>query len=535
MSPSTELSSEHTATLIVGGGPVGLGLAIELGQRGVPCVVIERQAAMHNVPKGQNLTQRTMEHVHRWGVEKALRAARTIPPAYGIGGLTAYGALLGPYSYDWLQRELVRDYYLTGNERLPQYATETVLRRRVQELAPVTALFGWTVEQVGREGDGAVAEVSDPQGRRRRLRARWLVGCDGSRSMVREAAGVTQTLSDHDKLMVLLVFRSKALHGLLQQRYPGKSYFSVLNPALGGYWQFFGRVDLDGTWFFHAPAPPGARPGADVDLAPYLQQAVGAPFDVAFEHVGYWDLRVAAADRYRSGPIFVAGDAAHSHPPYGGYGINTGLEDAANLGWKLAAVHQGWAGPGLLDSYEQERRPVFVSTARDFIEKAIDEDRRFLEAFSPERDRAAFERQWSARGSGARSEVNAFEPHYEGSPIVWDGAGPPSAVGAHAFAARPGHHLAPQPLDDGRNVFDALGPGFTLLALDADPARVQAFRKAAAGLGIPLEVVEAPRAGGRERYDAGLILVRPDQFVAWTDGQGPDDAERVLARAAGTL
>jgi hypothetical protein len=187
----------------------------------------------------------------------------------------------------------------------------------------------------------------------------------------------------------------------------------------------------------------------------------------------------------------------------------------------------------LLDSYGEERRPVFVSTARDFIEKAIDEDRRFLEAFNPERDLAAFQRQWSARGTSARGEVNAFEPHYEGSSLVWSGAGSPSAMGSHAFAARPGHHLPPQPLADGRNLFDALGPDFTLVALDADPARVEAFGAAAAALRIPLEVVEASRAGGRERYKAGLVLVRPDQFVAWTDRQGPDDPDAVLAKATG--
>src|ERR1700760_1518434 len=115
--------------VIVGGGPVGMGLAIELGQRNIRCIVGERYAQPEPIPKGQNLTQRTMEHFHFWGVEKALRAARTIPPAHGIGGLTAHGSLLGPWRYDWLQRELVRDYYLTANERLPQYATETVLRR----------------------------------------------------------------------------------------------------------------------------------------------------------------------------------------------------------------------------------------------------------------------------------------------------------------------------------------------------------------------------------------------------------------------
>src|SRR6185312_13985039 len=285
-------------------------------------------------------------------------------------------------------------------------------------------------------------------------------------SMVRAAAGIGGARSDHRKPMVLLVFTSSELQ-LLLKCFPGKSFFNVLNPDLDGYWQFFGRVDLGSRWFFHAPAPDGAM-AEGFDFRPYLARAVGAPFDLDLEYVGFWDLRVAVAERYRQGRVFLAGDAAHSHPPYGGYGINTGLEDAVNLGWKLAAVRHGWAGPRLLGSYDEERRPVFESTARDFIEKAIDSDRRFLRAFDPDRDREAFEAEWRSRRVAARWEVDAFEPHYEGSSLIGSAPGQPSALGRHLVEARPGHHLTPQILADGRNVFEALGRNFTLLAFGAD-------------------------------------------------------------------
>src|SRR6185312_1335365 len=256
--------------------------------------------------------------------------------------------------------------------------------------------YGFNAEQVEQGEDGVSVEaVEAGTGARVRVEADWLVGCDGSRSMVRAAAGIGEARSDHRKPMVLLVFASAELHRLLQG-FPGKSFFNVLNPDLDGYWQFFGRVDLGSRWFFHAPAPDGAM-AEGFDFRPYLARAVGAPFDLDLEYVGFWDLRVAVAERYRQGRVFLAGDAAHSHPPYGGYGINTGLEDAVNLGWKLAAVRHGWAGPRLLGSYDEERRPVFESTARDFIEKAIDSDRRFLRAFDPDRDREAFEAEWRSR------------------------------------------------------------------------------------------------------------------------------------------
>ena len=519
-----------TDVAIVGGGPVGTGLAIELGQRGIGCVLVERHETPQPIPKGQNLTQRTMEHIHRWGVEPALRAARTIPPDYGIGGMTSYRTLLSPYHHDWLQRQLVRPFYFTDNERLPQYATEAVLRARVAELSPVATLYGWSAESVTQDSTGVTVDVAERRGSgRRTIRARHLVGCDGARSIVREQAGLTQTRSDHDRLMVLLVFRSTGLHDLLK-RYPGKSFYCVLHPELDGYWRFFGRVDLGSTWFFHAPVPPGTTKDS-MDFAKLLHAAAGAEFDVEFQHIGFWDLRVAVADSYRKDRIFVAGDAAHSHPPYGGYGINTGLEDAANLGWKLAATLQGWGGPALLDSYDAERRPVFASTARDFIEKSIEVDRDFLRRFDPDRDLAAFEAAWDKRRSGATSEVGSFEPHYEGSPIVFGPSGGVcSAVGMHAFTARPGHHLAPQPLGSGRRIEDEAGAGFTLLSF-ADSALPAQLAAEASRRGIPLKLVRGTEPAARDAYGAPHVLVRPDLFVAWAGEDG--DPASVLARATG--
>jgi 4-hydroxyisophthalate hydroxylase len=526
-------SAFNTDVIIIGGGPVGLGLAVTLGQRGIRCIVVERYLQPQPIPRGQNLTQRTMEHFHFWGAEKELRAARTVPKEYGIGGMTAYGSLLGQYHYDWMQRELVRPFYFTDNERLPQYATEAVLRERVSQLASVEVLYGWSGAGMTQSDDSVSVSIAERDGPgRKTLTAAYVVGCDGSRSFVREASRITQTRSDHDRLMVLLVFRSTRLHELLK-RYPGKSFYCVLKPELEGYWQFFGRVDLGTTWFFHAPVPMGTTKD-NFDFTTLVRDAVGEDFDIDFQHIGFWDLRFAVADTYREGRAFIAGDAAHSHPPYGGYGINTGFEDAANLGWKLAAVLQGWGGPQLLDSYSLERQPVFASTARDFIEKAIHADRDFLKVFDPAIDLAAFETRWSERGSGAKSEVNAFEPNYEGSPIV-DGpaGGVTSAAGGHAMKARPGHHLSPQVLSSGSNIFEELGEGFTLLALDADDAEVAGFKTGADALGLPLRIVRDIGGNVAEAYEASLILVRPDQFVAWVSGAEVASAHSILEKALG--
>jgi 2-polyprenyl-6-methoxyphenol hydroxylase-like FAD-dependent oxidoreductase len=531
--PDSRSDSLDVPIAIVGGGPVGMGLAIELGRRGIRCLIVERYADPQPIPKGQNLTQRTMEHFYFWGAEQALRAARTIPPEYGIGGVTAYQTLLGEYAYDWFRRELVRPYYFTDNERLPQYATESVLRRRAADFPIVATRYEWVAEDLNRDENGVFLTIAQRGGGgRQTILADYVVGCDGSRSIVRERAGITQTLSDHDRLMVLLVFRSTGLHKLLG-KFPGKSFYNVLHPDLQGYWQFFGRVDLGTTWFFHAPVPLGTTKD-NFDFRGLLHRAVGAEFDVEFDHIGFWDLRFAIADVYRKGRVFVAGDAAHSHPPYGGYGINTGFEDAVNLGWKLAATLQNWGGPKLLDSYDEERRPVFVSTARDFIEKTIRADREFLEAFHPERNRAAFDEHWKQRQSESRTEISKFEPNYEGSSIVsGPSGGVCTAVGSHLVEARAGHHLMPGRLSSNRDIFEELGDDFTLLALDADSALTRAFEAAATTLSLPLKIVADKRTEGREQYGAAFILIRPDQFIAWASNDEAIDPTAILAMAIG--
>ncbi len=515
-------TSHETDVVIIGGGPVGLGLAIELGQRGIRCIVAERYNQPQLIPKGQNLTQRTMEHFHFWGAEPQLRAARTIPPEYGIGGLTAYGSLLSNHHYDWLQRELVKPYYFKDNERLPQYETEKVLRQRVAALPTVKTLYGWDSDTITQDETGTTITLTERISQQQQtIRAAYVVGCDGSRSKTREQAGITQTLSDHDRCMVLLVFKSQELHTLLS-RFPGKSFYNVLHPDLKGYWKFFGRVDLGNTWFFHAPVPMGTT-ADNFDFKKYLHESVGAEFEIEFQHIGFWDLRFALADQYRAGRIFIAGDAAHSHPPYGGYGVNSGFEDARNLGWKLAATLQGWGDDALLNSYDAERRPVFASTINDFIAKSIETDRAFLETFDPARDPAAFEAAWTERSQGAVGEVHAFEPNYEGSPVVWQNTSDErtsSAKGSHQFKARAGHHLAPAQLASGENVFEVLGAGYTLLAFGTDDANRQVLVDAAQAAGVPLNVVHQAHGSEADRYEASWVLVRPDQFIAWV-GESP--------------
>jgi 2-polyprenyl-6-methoxyphenol hydroxylase-like FAD-dependent oxidoreductase len=523
--------SSHWDVIIVGGGPVGLGLAVELGQRHIPVLLVERRETPQRIPKGQNLTQRTLEHFYFWGCVEALRAARLLPPGYPIGGITAYGNLLSPYWYASPGRDVVNDFYFQSNDRLPQYLTESVLRRRAQELPSVRCLFGWQALEVKADAAGvAVAieplDASEPV---RWVTAEYLVGCDGAHSMVREAVGIRRMGPRYDQRMVLAVFGSRALHERLE-RFPPRTTYRVLRPELKGYWQFFGRVDVGERWFFHAPVPAEAESDPSYVMK-ILHQAAGFDFPAVMEHVGYWDLRVEVAEEYQRGRVFIAGDAAHSHPPYGGFGLNSGLEDVVNLGWKLSAALAGWAGPDLLASYTAERQPVFRQTG-EAIARAIAEDRKFLETYSPEKDLAAFEAAW-ARMASSLPPPQSYEPHYEGSPVVW---GPPdgrcSIYGQHVRSARPGHHLAPASLSSGQNAFEKLAGDFTLFTAGA-PHVVADWERAARRLGVPLKIVRDPDAEAFATWEAEWILVRPDQYVAWAAQASPPEPDAILARAAG--
>jgi 4-hydroxyisophthalate hydroxylase len=361
-----------------------------------------------------------------------------------------------------------------------------------------------------------------------------VVGCDGGHSMVREQIGIERSGSDFNELMVLALFRSRELHQKLE-RFPPRSTYRVLHPDLKGYWQFFGRVDVGESWFFHSPVPANTTRD-NYDFHGLLEKAVGFPFACEFDYVGFWDLRISVAEKYQVGRAFIAGDAAHSHPPYGAYGLNNGLDDVANLGWKIAATLGGWGGDGLLASYTEERRPIFKETAEDFIEAGIRRDKEFMARYSPERDRDEFERAWKEHANAAAPRVMTYEPHYEGSSIVFGPRnGASSAHGSHTFKARTGHHLPPQKLSSGQNVFEELGPAFTLLAFDVGDDAVAAFDKAVQALKVPLTIVRDTYADKRTDYEAKIMLVRPDRYVAWAGDTAPGDAAAVMRKVIGRV
>lgn len=493
---------------IVGGGPVGLALAIDLGQRGIAVDVFEKYETIHRIPKGQNLTQRSAESFKSWGVEDRVRESVAIPLSFGTSGMTAYGGLSSGYHYKWLVRSDVREFYAADNLRIPQYTVEQILRERAGGIDCISLHYNIEVTEVETPETPVLIVKDRTSGETRRHDARYVVGCDGARSVVRDSVGITRTFRSNRKRMILAVFRCPALDELMEQ-FDRISYMNVMNPDKEGYWQFFGRVEF-GTWFFHTTVPEDST-AETLDFDQVLSTAVGQAVESEVDYLGFWDLRIAVADNYRKGNVFIAGDAAHTHPPYGGYGVNNGFEDVRNLGWKLAAAIENWGSEDLLNTYTAERKPVFDSTADAFIARMIAEDAAFVSKFAPENDRQAFEAAWEQRSVGTKRDVDGYCPHYSGSPIVIGGSGVSSAEGKHSHVARPGYLLSPRLDSSERTDHKAL----TLFVVGEIAGVADEFIEASEQCRIPLVVQTLPDNQDTKVWGSKAILVRPDRFVSW--------------------
>jgi len=531
----------RTQVVIVGGGPAGLAAAIELGTRGIDCVVLEPRVTIdHDRPRAKTTSVRTMEHLRRWGVADRLRAAAPLPHGWSRDVVFATG-LLG--------REITRfegafglacaDLGLAAEAglQIPQPVVETVLREVTAEQPGVRLLLGARAVGLETTGDTVLARA-ERGGRSLAVEARFAIGSDGAAGICRDAVGARYEGSSGELPNLSIVFDAPGLAERVCLR-PAVQYWIVNQTASG----LMGRLDLGERWWAIVQDADPRR--AEADPAALVRILVGdRALDPRIVATDPWVARMLLADRYRSGPVFLVGDAAHLNPPWGGHGFNTCLGDAVNLGWKLAAVLSGWAPPALLDTYQPERRPVAAQT----IAAAGTQQRLRAPSFAHpdldgageagQRARARTARALHAKTSEFRSEGLVLGYHYASSPIVVDDGTPVPEHDPVVYhgSGRPGARLPHRVLPDGRALHDVLGPWFTLLvATDgAGPAAGTAFRDAAAGTGVPLEVVEVPVAALEDGARFPLVLVRPDQHVAWR-GADAADARLLLGVVTGRL
>ena len=533
-----------TDVLVVGGGPVGLSLALELGKQGRRCLLVELNDRVGVAPRAKCTNVRSRELMRRWGI--ADRLAEASPFGIDYPSNVVFATRLGGHELARFENGFycspVRDErYSEHAQWIPQYKVEAVLRQRAAEFPGVDIRMSTRLENWVEDADGINAQLKDEAtGEAWQARAAYLVGADGARSTVREQLGIEMEGMSPLGQFHNIVFRS-----------PGLSRKHGLGPAIM-YWLVNSEVPavvapLDGgdLWTFGCPK----LANAEADPATLIRAALGmGEIEVEVINRDHWTAHQLIAKAYRSGRAFLAGDACHLHPPFGGHGMNMGIGDAVDLGWKLAAVLNGWGGETLLDSYEIERRQVHRRVVDEAVENNSHSSRSLvvegIEADGPAGDAAR---------AGVKEQILIHKPQeflaldvvlgsrLATSPLLAqdDAATPaPSGKGRYVPDARPGslapHAWLAEGKAQGASLYDHFAlEGLTLLVTNPQAqAAAEPVARAAAAAGIPLRVIAPQSPALRALYEADMALIRPDQFIAWR-GNNAADASKALLRAVG--
>ncbi len=546
---------ETTSVLIAGGGPCGLMLANELGRRGIDAVLVDEKPGTAFNPQANATQARSMEHYRRLGFANEIRAAG-LPAEYptDVAYFTRFtgfelarfrlpssgeaSKLIRGLSGSWSAAELPH--------RVSQKFVEQILRRNAEKFAGIRLNYGWRLVDYTERTDGITARVADCAGQEREIRAAFLVGADGPRSLVRQSLGISYggtTGVQRDFMggrMLAVYVRAPGFYDAV--RHPKAWMYNCFNRDRRA---FMACVNGRDEFAFHTQLRPGEDEAAitEQDARAAFQQGCGAPIDCeVLSHLTWTAGHALVAEGMQRGRVLLGGDAAHLFTPTGGLGYNTAIEDAVNLGWKLASVLKGVSPIELLDSYALERRPVAIRNtgfARTFA------DSLGLYEAAPEIEDDTGAGQEARRAAGqylethARAEFNipgiTFGGRYDGSPVIVSDGSTPPPDGANIYvpSACPGGRAPHAWLDGGSSIYDLFGFEWTLIRFEDSPSVSAAAHKTASVLGMDLKLVTLP-GHLRDLYEADLALIRPDQIVAWRGSASQSAAlGDVLARALG--
>jgi 2-polyprenyl-6-methoxyphenol hydroxylase-like FAD-dependent oxidoreductase len=524
--------------IVVGAGPVGLSLAIDLGRRGVRCLLIERSPTTLPYPKMDRSNARTMEFYRRIGIADRVRAlgypadnpmdvfltTRLSDPPIAVLKYPSVAERRKQIAESPNGAFLLEPYQLVSQNKL-----EPLLKEVAEATPNVTVRYGLGLEDFSQDDDGVTVQARTVDGQSEELRGCFLVGCDGGASTVRKKAGIKLLGKGRIRKLVQVIFRSDDLY---QKIITGKGrHYNFVDANRSTIIAQGCRTEFT----LHSSLP------ADADFGPVIEGLVGFPFTYEITHVIQWHHNLLLAEHYRDRRVFLAGDAIHLVIPSGGLGMNTGVGDAFDLAWKLAGTIHGWGGPELLESYERERRPIGRRNV-DAAGWAADGVPIWRALVTPDIHEATPAGDDVRARLAASFDVEHRRMHgmvgveagysYAGSPLI---AGEPTAeweTSRYEPKALPGARIPHMWLDDGQALQDILGDDYTLLDLkgDSDTAALEAAFRAR---GAPLAVIRRNEPRVRGVYGASVFLLRPDLHIVWRDDKAPADPVELAALATG--
>jgi 2-polyprenyl-6-methoxyphenol hydroxylase-like FAD-dependent oxidoreductase len=537
--------------LIVGAGPVGLTLAIDLAWRGIDVTVVETRArAAPPEPKCNHVAARTMEIFRRLGVAGKVRNAG-LPADYPHD--ISYRTTFTGQELTRIRIPCRRDRFTMSDgpdcnwptpeppHRINQIFLEPILFEHAAAQPRIRIINRTSVEDVAVGDSSASAALRDlDTGAISRMSCRFLIGCDGARSVVRKAIGARLSGDEVVQRVQSTYIRAPDLIKLQQHERAWGT--GSINPRRAG---MVYAIDGSERWLVHNYMKPDEGGFEQVDRQACIRTILGVGPDFRYDIISRedWVGRRLIADKFRDRCAFIAGDAAHIWVPYAGYGMNAGIADAMNLSWLLAAHLNGWAPRSILAAYEAERWPITSQVSRFAMSHAEAEIRRRGAVPGDIEDAGSAGERTRREVGHLAYQINVqqyacaglnFGTYYDSSPIIaYDGAEHPAyTMDSYTPSTVPGCRTPHFWRDDGGSIYDAMGPEFTLLkfnsAIDTAPLEAAALRRA-----LPLTVLDVDASATRELYDHKLVLSRPDQHVAWRGDALPSDSLALIDHIRG--
>ena len=535
--------------LIVGGGPSGLNLALNLAWWDTPCLLVNENPETPGHPQGNTHNARTMEHYRRLGLSNTIRKVGL--PSDHCGD-AVFVTRINSHEIGRIKLPTNRERVTPGfseleltpepTHRASQMYVEAILKDHAERQPQIDLRFGWRMLEFNEGSEHVTAVIQNIESSEKKIvRCTHMVACDGANGFVRKTLGIRyegKRGSEVDFMMgqmLTIYFRAPELYTIMKVDAPWQ--FHTVNPD--------GRTSIvglngNGDFVSWAKIPPGSKP-EDLDPKSIIYAAVGQELAVDIISAKPWTAGLSlVAERYGSKNVLMSGDAVHLFTPTGGFGMNTSVDDVANLGWKLSALHHGWGGKRLIESYELERRPIATRNLAQSYALAEIKSKitvpKGIEYSGPEGNQIR-------KDLGNRFMSELVEEYkcigiqlgsqYLNSPLIVDDGSDPPNDDPYVFlpSAFPGCRAPHVWMEDGSALFDHFGKWFTLLRFDRKTP-VKNFEFAASALGVPLKVLTAPKLI-QNLYQAKMVLIRPDQYVAWRGDSSFSNPEKILRMISG--